>query len=116
MGVVSSAVRMVHIPSGIVVTCQSERSQYQNKQYALKVLKSRLYQARKKEEEEKVAKLSGEKHDISWGREIRSYVFCPYTLVKDHRTGLEVSQVQDVMDGNLDNFVRAWLLKSRGRA
>lgn len=109
---VSSAVRITHIPSGIVVSCQSERSQFKNKQNAMKVLKSRLYQLKKEEEEAKLANMTPQKHEISWGREIRSYVFCPYTMVKDHRTDVETGKLQSVMDGDLDLFVRAYLLKS----
>ena len=108
---VSSAVRITHLPTGIVVVCQSERSQYQNKQNALKVLRSRVYQLQLKEEQKKLEKFTKEKREIGWASEVRSYVFCPYTLVKDHRTGFETPQVQEVMDGNLDGFVRAWLLK-----
>lgn len=108
---VSTAVRITHIPTNTVVTCQSERSQYQNKQNALKVLRSRLYQLKLEEEKKKLEKITQEKQEIGWGREIRSYVFFPYTLVKDHRTGVEVHNVDEVMDGNLDQFIRAWLLK-----
>lgn len=110
---VSSAVRISHLPTGIVVTCQSERSQYQNKQNALKVLRSRIYQLKLENEKKKLEKFTKEKQEIGWAREIRSYIFCPYTLVKDHRTEVETTRVQEVMDGNLDDFVRAWLLKKK---
>ncbi|MCK4352864.1 peptide chain release factor 2 [candidate division WOR-3 bacterium] len=110
---VSSAIRITHIPTNIVVTCQSERSQYQNKQTALRVLRSKLYQLKKDEERKSLEKITPQKYEIGWAREIRSYVFCPYTLVKDHRTGFETHNVQEVMDGNLDPFVRAWLLKTK---
>jgi peptide chain release factor 2 len=105
-----SAVRITHLPTGIVVQCQNERSQLKNKNVAMKVLRSRLYEVRKKEQEEKLDKLVSEKKDIAWGSQIRSYVFQPYQLVKDHRTGLEVGQVNAVMDGDLDQFVDAYLV------
>jgi peptide chain release factor 2 len=105
----SSAVRITHLPSGIVVQCQSERSQFQNKENAMKVLKSRLYQLYKEKEEEKLAEMEKKKKKIEWGSQIRSYVFHPYILVKDHRTGLESSNGQAVMDGEIDDFIRAYL-------
>lgn len=104
-----SAVRITHIPTGVVVQCQNERSQYKNKQMALKILKSRIYEKRKKEEDEKMAQKYGEKKEIAWGSQIRSYVFHPYTLVKDHRTNFETSSGQEVMDGDLDTFMEAYL-------
>lgn len=107
----SSAIRITHIPSGIVVQCQNERSQTQNKQTAMKVLRSRLYQRKLQEEEEKQKSTYGEKKDISWGSQIRSYVFHPYSMVKDHRTLHETSNVQAVMDGELDDFIEAYLKK-----
>jgi peptide chain release factor 2 len=109
----STAVRITHLPTGIVVTCQAERSQYQNKQTALKILKSRVYHLKKEEEEKKLHKLLPEKHEIGWAREVRSYIFHPYTLVKDHRTGFEVHNIQEVIDGGLDPFMKEWLLKRK---
>jgi peptide chain release factor 2 len=105
-----SAVRITHLPTNIVVQCQNERSQLKNKNVAMKVLRSRLYELRKKEQDEKVGKLVSEKKDIAWGSQIRSYVFQPYQLVKDHRTGVEVGQVTAVMDGDLDQFIEAYLI------
>jgi len=105
----SSAIRITHIPSGIVVQCQNERSQSQNKMMAFKVLKSRLFEKRRREEEEKLQAKYGEKKKIEWGSQIRSYVFHPYTLVKDHRTDAETSNGQAVMDGDIDMFVEAYL-------
>jgi len=104
-----SAVRITHIPTGIVVQCQNERSQHKNKAFALKVLKSRLYQMKKKEQEEKQLEKLGQKKDISWGNQIRSYVFQPYTLVKDHRTGEEIGNIEAVFDGGIDRFIYAYL-------
>ncbi|MBI4388337.1 MAG: peptide chain release factor 2 [Candidatus Omnitrophica bacterium] len=108
----SSAVRITHIPTGIVVQCQNERSQLQNKQTAMKVLRARLYERKRREEEEKLKQQYGEKKEISWGSQIRSYVFHPYTLVKDHRTNYETSNGQAVMDGDLEEFVQAYLKKN----
>jgi peptide chain release factor 2 len=109
-----SAVRITHIPTNIVVQCQNERSQLKNKNSAMKVLRSRLYEVRKKEQDEKVGKLVAEKKDIAWGSQIRSYVFQPYQMVKDHRTGVEVGQVSSVMDGDLDQFIEAYLIAGSG--
>ncbi len=106
---VSSAVRIVHIPTGITVQCQNERSQFQNKVNAMKILRSRLYDHYKKVEEEKLNKLEAQKTDIAWGHQIRSYVFHPYKLVKDHRTDHETGQIDKVMDGELDDFIYAYL-------
>lgn len=106
-----SAIRITHIPTGIVVSCQNERSQHKNKENALKVLKSRLYSLKKQEERDKIEKLEKSKTDIAWGNQIRSYVLHPYTLVKDHRTNVENGNVQDVLDGNIDKFVNAYLLQ-----
>ena len=105
----SSAVRLTHIPTGIVVACQTERSQFQNKDTAMKMLKSKLVNLKEKENKEKIEDLKGVQMDIAWGSQIRSYVFCPYTLVKDHRTGYEVGDVQKVMNGDLNDFIYAYL-------
>ena len=105
----SSAIRLTHIPSGIVVTCQSERSQHRNKDSAFTVLKSRLYQLQKEEDAAKMAKFSENKKKIEWGSQIRSYVFHPYNMVKDHRTSTETGNVQAVMDGDIDRFIEAYL-------
>jgi len=106
---VSSAVRITHMPTGIVVQCQSERSQFRNKENALKVLKSRLYQRYKEEEEKKQEKIESQKKKIEWGSQIRSYVFHPYNMVKDHRTNVETANVQAVMDGEIEQFIEAYL-------
>ena len=97
-----SAVRITHVPTGIVVTCQSERSQIKNRERAMKILKGRLYEKRQEEHEAEMAKLRGEQKDIGWGSQIRSYVFHPYSMVKDHRTNEETGNIQAVMDGDLD--------------
>jgi peptide chain release factor 2 len=106
---VSSAVRITHFPTGIVVQCQNERSQHKNRDMAMKVLRSRIYAKLIEEEEERKAKAAGEKKDISWGNQIRSYTLQPYTLVKDHRTGVQTSNVQAVLDGEIDEFVEGYL-------
>lgn len=105
----SSAIRLTHEPSGIVVTCQSERSQHKNKESAFAVLKARLYQLRREEEAKKMEKFEKTKKKIEWGSQIRSYVFHPYNMVKDHRTNFETSNVQAVMDGDIDGFIEAYL-------
>jgi peptide chain release factor 2 len=105
----SSAVRITHIPTGIVVQCQSERSQHKNRESAMKVLKARLYQKALEEERAKMAVMEATKKKIEWGSQIRSYVFQPYTLVKDHRTDYETSNVNVVMDGEIDSFIHAFL-------
>ena len=104
-----SAVRMTHIPTGIVVQCQNERSQIQNREVCVRMLKSKLLELREREKEEKMAEIKGEMKQIEWGSQIRSYVFQPYTMVKDHRTGYEDGDVDAVMDGEIDGFVRAYL-------
>lgn len=105
----SSAVRITHIPTNIVVSCQSERSQIQNRETAMKMLKSKLLNLKEKEHKDKIEDLKGIQMDIAWGSQIRSYVFCPYTLVKDHRTNYEVGNVASVMDGNLNDFMNEYL-------
>lgn len=105
----SSAVRLKHIPSGIVVTCQTERSQLQNRENAMKMLKSKLYNKQREEHNKKLKEIKGESQDNAWGSQIRSYVFCPYTLVKDHRTNCEIGNVQSVMDGKIDDFIFEYL-------
>ena len=105
----SSAVRLTHIPTGIIVACQTERSQFQNRDTAMKMLKSKLLTLKEQANKEKIEDLKGVQMDIAWGSQIRSYVFCPYTLVKDHRTNFEVGDVQSVMDGNLNGFIFAYL-------
>ena len=107
---VETAVRLRHLPTGVVVACQEERSQYQNRERAMKMLKSRLYQLKREEEEARKAAIEGTKKKIEWGSQIRSYVFHPYNMVKDHRTEVETSDVYGVMDGNLDDFVTKFLL------
>jgi peptide chain release factor 2 len=106
-----SAVRITHIPTGIVVTCQSERSQIKNRDKAMKVLKARLYERKIEEQEQKLNELKGEQAEIGWGNQIRSYVFHPYSLVKDHRTSVENGNVQAVMDGSINSFMEAFLKK-----
>ena len=108
----SSAVRITHIPTNIVVACQSERSQIQNRETAMKMLKSKLLDLKEQEQKEKIEDLKGEQKEIAWGSQIRSYVFCPYTMVKDHRTNYEVGNVESVMDGNITDFMEAFLKKS----
>lgn len=105
----SSAIRITHLPTGVVVTCQNERSQYQNKEMAMSILKSKLLLLKEEEQKEKIEDLKGVQMEIAWGSQIRSYVFCPYTLVKDHRTDYEEGNVEAVMDGRLDGFMSAYL-------
>ena len=105
----SSAVRLTHIPTGIIVACQTERSQFQNRDTAMKMLKSKLLNLKEKEQKDTIDELKGIQMDIAWGSQIRSYVFCPYTLVKDHRTNYEVGNVQAVMDGDLNGFIDSYL-------
>ena len=105
----SSAVRLIHIPTGIVVSCQVERSQYQNRDVAMRMLKSKLLEIKEREHLEKIEDIKGDQKEIAWGSQIRSYVFMPYTLAKDHRTGFENGNINAVMDGDLDGFINAYL-------
>ncbi len=110
-----SAIRITHLPTGVVVTCQNERSQHKNRETAMKMLKSKLIEIAEREQKEKIEDLKGVQMEIGWGSQIRSYVFHPYSMVKDHRTGYEVGNIGAVMDGDLDGFVNAYLIaKSRG--
>jgi len=102
-------VRITHIPSGLVVQCQNERSQHKNRDFAMKVLRARLYELQLRKREEELMREHGLKKKIEWGSQIRSYVFQPYTMVKDHRTGTETSNVQAVMDGEIDDFITSYL-------
>jgi peptide chain release factor 2 len=111
-----SAVRITHLPSGIVVQCQSERSQHKNKSQAMRVLRSRLYEKRLREEQEKTAALDKQKKAIEWGSQIRSYVLAPYRQVADHRTDLKVSNVDAVLDGDLDQFIHTFLMQQASEA
>lgn len=110
-----SAVRITHIPTGVVVTCQNERSQLQNRENALKILKSKLLSLKLEQEQQQMREIKGELKKIEWGSQIRSYVFQPYTMVKDHRTEYETSDVQDVMDGNLQPLINEYLKKSHSK-
>jgi peptide chain release factor 2 len=110
-----SAVRITHLPTGIVVQCQNERSQLRNRDTALRILKARLYELAEKKQREELAELTGQKKESAFGSQIRSYTFHPYQLIKDHRSGLEVGNVEAVMDGDLDDLVKAYLLWARGR-
>lgn len=112
---ISSAVRITHIPSGIIATCQNERSQLQNKNNAMKILRARLFNFYKKEQDVKLQKLEDTKTEIAWGHQIRSYVFFPYQMVKDHRTDYETGDIQKVMDGDLDDFIYAFLLSKQNK-
>ncbi len=109
---VETAIRITHMPTGIVVQCQNERSQLQNRMNAMKMLKSKLYQLEKEKEQEKLNKIESSKKRIEWGSQIRSYVFHPYNMVKDHRTDFETSNTQAVMDGDIDGFIRSYLLSN----
>jgi len=108
-----SAIRITHIPSGVVVQCQNERSQHKNKANAMKILAARLYKLEEEEQRKKRQQMEDEKKDISWGSQIRSYVFHPYTMVKDHRTGYETSNIQSVMDGDIQHFIKEYLINSK---
>jgi peptide chain release factor 2 len=109
-----SAVRLTHLPTGIVVACQNERSQHKNKSMAMKILKARLYELERQKQEEKMAALTAGKKEIGFGHQIRSYVLHPYRMVKDHRTGTEVGNADAVLDGDLDGFIDAWLRQRAG--
>ena len=110
-----SAVRMKHIPSGITVTARESRSQFQNRDYAMEMLKAKLYQIAKQQHMDKIDDIKGVQNEIAWGHQIRSYVFMPYTMVKDHRTNYETGNVDAVMDGDIDEFIFAYLkAASRG--
>jgi peptide chain release factor 2 len=111
VNVTDSAVRLTHLPTGIVVSCQNERSQHRNRDAAMKVLKSRLYDLRLKEQQARLDQISGEKKDIAFGSQIRSYVLQPYQMVKDHRTKEQVGDVNRVFDGDLDPFIKSYLMK-----
>ncbi len=106
-----SAIRITHIPTGIVVACQNERSQHKNRDTAMKMLMAKLIELKERENKEKIEDLKGEQKDIAWGSQIRSYVFHPYNLVKDHRTGFEMGNITAVMDGDLDGFINAYLIE-----
>jgi len=110
-----SAVRLTHAPTGIVVQCQNERSQHKNKETAMKMLKARLYKLEKEKEQAKMDQMASSKTDIGWGNQIRSYVFHPYTMVKDHRTKHETGNIQAVMNGDIDGFIKAYLLNQMGK-
>src|SRR5207253_10781138 len=109
-----SAVRLTHLPTGIVVACQNERSQHKNKSMAMKILKARLYELERQKQDEKMAELTKGKKEIGFGHQIRSYVLHPYRMVKDHRTGTEVGNADAVLDGDLDGFIDAWLRQRAG--
>jgi peptide chain release factor 2 len=111
VNVTDSAVRITHIPTGIVVSCQNERSQHKNRASGMKVLRARLYDLKLKEQQAKLDQLGGEKKDIAFGSQIRSYVLHPYQMVKDHRTKHQVGDVNRVLDGDLDEFIKAFLMK-----
>jgi peptide chain release factor 2 len=115
VNVTDSAVRITHLPTGIVVSCQNERSQHKNRAQAMKVLKARLFDLKQREQQAKLEQLGGEKRDIAFGSQIRSYVLQPYQMIKDHRTRVEVGDVHRVLDGDLDQFIKAYLMqKARG--
>lgn len=107
----SSAVRLIHTPTGIIVSCQNERSQHKNRALAMKVLKARLFDLKLKEKEKKMETIVGDKKGIAWGSQIRSYILQPYRVVKDHRTGIEVGNVDAILDGSIDEFIKSYLMK-----
>ena len=109
-----SAVRITHLPTGLVVTCQNERSQHSNRERAMRILLARLADLAQRQQQEELRSLRGGQKEIAWGSQIRSYVFHPYSLVKDHRTGVEIGNIQGVMDGDIDPFLEAYLRYSSG--
>jgi peptide chain release factor 2 len=111
VNVTDSAVRLTHLPTGIVVSCQNERSQHKNRASAMKVLRSRLYDMKLKEQQARLEQLGGEKRDIAFGNQIRSYVLQPYQMIKDHRTKMQVGDVNRVLDGDLDEFIKTYLMQ-----
>ena len=111
VNVTDSAVRITHLPTGMVVSCQNERSQHRNRDSAMKVLKARLYDVKMKEQQAKLEQISGTKRDIAFGSQIRSYVLHPYQMVKDHRTKEQVGDINRVLDGDIDGFIRSYLMK-----
>jgi len=113
VNVTDSAVRITHLPTGVVASCQNERSQHQNRRTAMNILRAKLYRLKEKERQEELAQLIGEKGEIAWGNQIRSYVLQPYTMVKDHRTGMEVGNVNAVLDGDIDVFIEAYLKRKK---
>ena len=104
-----SAIRITHLPSGIIVQCQNERSQHNNREVAMAILRAKLAEKQREDKEKELAQIRGEQHEIAWGSQIRSYVFQPYTMVKDHRTDTETGDVMSVMDGEIDQFIEAYL-------
>ncbi|HEY6827526.1 MAG TPA: peptide chain release factor-like protein, partial [Gemmatimonadaceae bacterium] len=116
VNVTDSAIRITHLPTGIVVSCQNERSQHKNRAQAMKVLKARLYDLKMKEQQANLEKLGGEKRDIAFGSQIRSYVLHPYQMIKDHRTKEQVGDVNRVLDGDIDIFIKTYLMKKAAGA
>ena len=115
VNVTDSAVRITHLPTGVVIQCQNERSQILNRQTAIQILKSKLFELEKRKNLEEINKLRGEKKEIGWGNQIRSYVLQPYQLIKDHRTGIEIGDVQSVLDGDINLLIRGFLEKKLSR-
>src|SRR4029079_12570950 len=111
VNVTDSAVRITHLPTGIVTSCQNERSQHKNKDVAMKVLKAKLYDLKQKEQQDKLSQIGGAKKDIAFGSQIRSYVLQPYQMIKDHRTKEQVGDVNRVLDGDIDQFIKTYLMK-----
>ena len=109
----SSAVRLTHVPTGVIASCQTQRSQFQNREYAMKMLKAKLIELAEQQQKEKIADIQGVQTENGWGNQIRSYVFQPYTMVKDLRTSYEMGNIQAVMDGDLNGFINAYLKASK---